>query len=201
VNRGPHTASESSFLRGDLPFPTAARSALADSQLRRNLGHATATIRAKRAAVVAEVPDWQQLREAGSAIKADTMARLDALFGPEAVTGQRYGAQIYGRYGFVDAFNPSFTFADVKLTHGRVVPDFGWVDTDYLGIDQGPLLAMLGNYRGELVWQSMRANAHLKRGLQRAGFSGGWLDRPTTAAPSAQQPQRSASRQERPVTA
>ena len=86
---------------------------------------------------------------------------------------QRYGSEIYGRYGFVDAFNPSFAFTDVKLTHGRIAPGVGWVDTDQLGIDQGPLLAMLGNYRGEVVWQAMRRNAHLRRGLERAGFRGG----------------------------
>jgi L-lactate dehydrogenase complex protein LldF len=59
------------------PFPPAARAALADRQLRANLRTATDTIRAKRARVVAEVPDWQQLREAGRAIKADVMAHLD----------------------------------------------------------------------------------------------------------------------------
>jgi L-lactate dehydrogenase complex protein LldF len=64
-------------LRGSDPFPVAARRALADSQLRRNLAKATTTIRAKRAAVVAELPDWEQLREAGRAIKADTMRHLD----------------------------------------------------------------------------------------------------------------------------
>ena len=64
-------------LRGDEPFPAAARTALRDEQLRRNLGHATSTIRAKRAAVVAEVPDWELLRLAGEAIKTATMARLD----------------------------------------------------------------------------------------------------------------------------
>jgi L-lactate dehydrogenase complex protein LldF len=64
-------------LRAPEPFPVAARRALADPQLRRNLGHATATIRAKRAEVVAEVPDWELLRDAGEAIKAATMARLD----------------------------------------------------------------------------------------------------------------------------
>jgi L-lactate dehydrogenase complex protein LldF len=64
-------------LRGDKPFPKAARTALADAQLRRNLGHATATIRAKREAVVSEVDDWEELRRAGQAIKAATMARLD----------------------------------------------------------------------------------------------------------------------------
>jgi L-lactate dehydrogenase complex protein LldF len=64
-------------LRGEQSFPDAARESLRDGQLRANLGHATTTIRAKRAAVVAEVPDWAQLREAGRAIKAATMARLD----------------------------------------------------------------------------------------------------------------------------
>ena len=64
-------------LRGSEPFPVAARRALADTQLRRNLGQATATIRAKRAAVVAELPDWEELREAGRAIKAATMQNLD----------------------------------------------------------------------------------------------------------------------------
>jgi L-lactate dehydrogenase complex protein LldF len=73
------TASERGTLRGTDAFPTAAAKALRDSQLRRNLGHATATIRAKRAAVVAECDDWEQLRAAGAAIKADVMARLPQL--------------------------------------------------------------------------------------------------------------------------
>src|SRR5690242_12085113 len=64
-------------LRGHQPFPDAARTALRDGQLRANLGHATSTIRAKRAAVVGEVPDWAQLRAAGKALKTATMARLD----------------------------------------------------------------------------------------------------------------------------
>jgi L-lactate dehydrogenase complex protein LldF len=63
-------------LRQNEPFPDAARRALADTQLRRNLGKATSHIRAKRAAVVAEVPDWEELRAAGQAIKARTMADL-----------------------------------------------------------------------------------------------------------------------------
>jgi L-lactate dehydrogenase complex protein LldF len=64
-------------LRQEAPFPVAAARALEDSQLRRNLGHATSTIRAKRAAAVAEVPDWPELRAAGAAIKDDVLAHLD----------------------------------------------------------------------------------------------------------------------------
>ncbi len=59
-----------------MTFQTAARSSLADSQLRRNLGKATTLIREKRLRAVAEVPDWEALRDAGEAIKARTMATL-----------------------------------------------------------------------------------------------------------------------------
>lgn len=58
-------------------FADAARTALADTQLRRNIGKATTTIRAKRRAVVAEMPDWEALREAGASLKRQTLAALD----------------------------------------------------------------------------------------------------------------------------
>ena len=57
-------------------FPQAARAELANPQLRANLARATTTIRAKRARVVAELPDWEELRDAGAAIKARAMATL-----------------------------------------------------------------------------------------------------------------------------
>lgn len=66
-------------LRGEESFPVAARAALANSQLRRNIGHATHTIRGKRLAAIAECDDWEQLRAAGSALKQDVMARLPEL--------------------------------------------------------------------------------------------------------------------------
>src|SRR4029453_16121389 len=52
---------------------------------------------------------------------------------------RRYGEHIYSKYGFLDAFNRTFAF-NVPLRHGRYVPDFGWVDGDYQGIDQGAIL-------------------------------------------------------------
>jgi L-lactate dehydrogenase complex protein LldF len=64
---------------GTPPFPKAARAALADQQLRRNLQHATTTIRTKRARAVAERDDWEDLRLAGAAIKDDVLARLPEL--------------------------------------------------------------------------------------------------------------------------
>jgi hypothetical protein len=59
----------------------------------------------------------------------------------------------------------------------RVVPALGWLTTDYLGIDQGPILAMIENQRSGLVWRVIRRNPYLVCGLKRAGFSGGWLGR------------------------
>jgi hypothetical protein len=64
---------------GTPPFPEAARVALADPQLRANLGRATSTIRTKRAAVVAERTDWEGLRVAGAAIKDEVLRDLPAL--------------------------------------------------------------------------------------------------------------------------
>ncbi|WP_427016002.1 lactate utilization protein B [Pseudarthrobacter sp. P1] len=61
------------------PFPKAAHRELGNAQLRANLGHATHTIRDKRLRVVAELPDWEALRDAGSAIKENVMANLPAL--------------------------------------------------------------------------------------------------------------------------
>ena len=58
-------------------FPIAARAALGDSQMRKNVRHATEVIQAKRARVVAEMPDWQQLRESGKQIRQHTMEHLD----------------------------------------------------------------------------------------------------------------------------
>jgi L-lactate dehydrogenase complex protein LldF len=58
-------------------FTEAARADLRNAQQRRNLRKATTTIRAKREAVVGEVPEWESLREAGRRIKEGAMARLD----------------------------------------------------------------------------------------------------------------------------
>ncbi|MBL8314467.1 MAG: hypothetical protein JNK55_12050 [Rubrivivax sp.] len=88
---------------------------------------------------------------------------------------QRFGAIIYGRYGFVNAFNTSFRSEGAKFSDGRWQPGFGWVDTDVIGIDQGSTIGMLANHRQGVIWRTMQRQPALRRGLQRAGFSGGWL--------------------------
>lgn len=118
---------------------------------------------------------------------APTAALGSLPFAPEIVVPaaqamhDRYGADLYGRYGFQDAFNPSFEY-DVPLVTGRIVPGKGWFASDQLGIDQGPILTMIANQRDGLIWQTMKRNPHIRLGLQRAGFAGGWLDAPVAAA-------------------
>ncbi|HXC94095.1 MAG TPA: LutB/LldF family L-lactate oxidation iron-sulfur protein [Edaphobacter sp.] len=58
-------------------FPIAAKTAMGNTQLRKNVRHATDLIQAKRARVVGEMPDWQDLREAGKQIRQHTMENLD----------------------------------------------------------------------------------------------------------------------------
>jgi hypothetical protein len=114
---------------------------------------------------------------------APTAAIASIAFAPELVIPatlemhRRYGKHIYSKYGFLDAFNRTFKF-DIPLRHGRIIDNFGWVADDYLGIDQGPIFAMIENHRTALVWRVMRKNPYLRSGLKRAGFSGGWLAEP-----------------------
>ena len=61
------------------PFREAAKGTLADAQMRRNLRHATTTIREKRQRAVSELPDWEALRVAGAAIKDEALSHLGEL--------------------------------------------------------------------------------------------------------------------------
>ena len=82
-------------LTGDRPFPAAARKELGNAQLRANLHRATHTIRDKRARVVAELPDWEALRDAGSAVKATVMANLPELLERFEHAATAAGAQVH----------------------------------------------------------------------------------------------------------
>ncbi|HEY7575663.1 MAG TPA: glucoamylase family protein, partial [Thermoanaerobaculia bacterium] len=71
------------------------------------------------------------------------------------------------RYGFLCSFNPTFPAKGKGKT--------GWVSQGYYGLDQGPVVLMIENFRSGLPWKLMRGCPDLVRGLRRAGFSGGWL--------------------------
>ncbi len=112
---------------------------------------------------------------------AATAALGSLPFAPEIVIPcvealhRQHGSRLYSKYGFLDSFNPSFKYQGLKVERGDVDPQGGWVDSDYLGIDQGPILAMTANYRDDFVWKHMRKVPAIRHGLQRAGFTGGWL--------------------------
>jgi hypothetical protein len=75
--------------------------------------------------------------------------------------------EMVSEYGFRCSFNP--TFSDGK--HGKR----GWISKGYYGLDQGPVVLMIENYRSGLVWRLMRECPYIVQGLRRAGFTGGWL--------------------------
>lgn len=113
---------------------------------------------------------------------APTAAGGSIAFAPDVVLPalqameRQYGDKLFGKYGFLDAFNPTLTDSSAPIHSGTIVPGNGWFDTDYLGIDQGPIVTMIENYRSGLIWQLMRQNPYIVRGLCRAGFQGGWLE-------------------------
>ena len=70
-------------------------------------------------------------------------------------------------YGFKASFNATFP--------RKADDDHAWVSPWHFGINQGPVVLMIENHRSELLWRLMRSCPPLVRGLQRAGFVGGWL--------------------------
>ena len=71
------------------------------------------------------------------------------------------------KYGLKCSFNPTFS--------GGNQGENGWVSQGYYGLDQGPIVLMIENYQTGFFWRLMRNCPHISTGLQRAGFSGGWL--------------------------
>ncbi len=75
--------------------------------------------------------------------------------------------EMTSKYGFKCSYNPTFTSGKRK---GK-----GWVSAGYYGLDQGPIVMMIENYRSGLLWRLMRQCPYIVTGLRRAGFQGGWL--------------------------
>jgi L-lactate dehydrogenase complex protein LldF len=114
-------------------FPEAARVELANPQLRANLRNATDTIRAKRARVVGEAPDWEELREAGKAIKEDVLAHLDEYL-------LQFEAAVEARGGHVhwatDPAEANAVVAEVARAHGAdEVVKVKSLTTDEIGLN------------------------------------------------------------------
>ena len=78
-------------------------------------------------------------------------------------------------YGYKCVFNPTFPRESAK---GPI-----WMSPWHLGLNQGPIVLMIENYRSGLLWRLMRQCPYLVSGLRRAGFSGGWLEAHGSAEP------------------
>src|SRR3954451_23399768 len=115
-------------------FPAAAREALADAQLRRNLGKATTLIREKRLRAVGELPDWEGLRDAGAAIKARAMATLpEQLERLEASVARAGGVVHWAR----DGVEANAIVAEVAREHGaREVIKVKSLASDEIGLNE-----------------------------------------------------------------
>ena len=75
--------------------------------------------------------------------------------------------QLRGKYGMKCSLNPSYLDSS---------PD-GWFSDHYYGINEGPLVLMIENFRNGFIWRLMEASPILRDGLKRAGFQGGFLGR------------------------
>ena len=92
----------------------------------------------------------------------------------ENMWNKYYNTPLVTEYGFKDAYNPTYTF----FSRNNVNPNIGetgWIDRDYLGIDQGPIIIQIENHRSNFVWNLMKKNPYIVAGLKKAGFKGGWL--------------------------
>jgi L-lactate dehydrogenase complex protein LldF len=116
-----------------VPFPKAARAAIEDTQLRRNMGKATQTIRAKRAAVVGELPDWEALREAARAVKERTVRHLDRYLIELESNVKAAGGHVHWAN---DAVEANRIVAEIARSHGaRQVIKVKSLTTDETGLN------------------------------------------------------------------
>jgi len=83
-----------------------------------------------------------------------------------AVFEEKWG-EMLSQYGIACSFNPTFP----SKQNGHV----GWISGGHFGIDQGPVIEMIENYRSGFIWRLMRQCPYIVNGLRRAGFGGGWL--------------------------
>ncbi len=115
------------------PFPAAAREALLDPQLRGNMRRATDVIRARREAVVAEMPHWEALREAARAIKEHTLRRLPAYLEQLETSASAAGATVHWA---ADAAEARRVIGDIVAAHGaREVVKVKSISTDEVGLN------------------------------------------------------------------
>ncbi|MFI1104715.1 LutB/LldF family L-lactate oxidation iron-sulfur protein [Streptomyces melanogenes] len=130
-------------------FPEAAREAVGNSTLRANLRHATHTIRDKRAKAVAELADWQQLREAGKQIKNHTLRHLDRYLVQLEESVVRAGGTVHWA---ADADEANRIVTDlVKATGEREVVKVKSMATQEIGLNEALAAEGISAYETDLA--------------------------------------------------
>src|SRR5262249_50086226 len=123
-----------SRLRVTAGSAAAAQGALQDTQLRHNLGVATSTIRERRARAVAEVPDWEQLREAGAALKRRVLRDLDGYLLEFEAAVERAGGHVHWARDGAEAGRVVTEI--VRATDAREVVKVKSLTTDEIGLNE-----------------------------------------------------------------
>ena len=130
-------------------FPKAARAALADGTLRANLKHATGTIRDKRLAVTAELDDWEQLRDAGAALKKRTLRHLDTYLCQLEESVTRAGGVVHWA---ADAADANRIVTELVLATGeREVVKVKSMATQEIGLNEALAEAGITAYETDLA--------------------------------------------------
>ncbi len=85
---------------------------------------------------------------------------------------ERLDFEKHHSYGFDASYNPTFPEKNTKSG--------SWISEWQFGLNQGPVILMIENYKSGLIWDIMKRCTPIMNGLRRAGFRGGWLDMETS---------------------
>jgi L-lactate dehydrogenase complex protein LldF len=130
-------------------FQVAAKGLLNDTQLRKNVRHATDVIQAKRRLVVDEMPDWQQLRESGRQIKQHTLAHLDHYLQQFEANCTAAGGQVHWARDAAEA--RALTIALVKASGSDEVIKIKSMTTEEIGLNHALEAAGIHAYETDLA--------------------------------------------------
>jgi L-lactate dehydrogenase complex protein LldF len=149
-----------------MSFPAAAREALGDAQLRRNMGKATSAIRARRSVVVDELDDWEALRDAGAAIKERALATLPEQLATLEASVTRAGGTVHWAR---DGAEASSIIAGIVNDHGaREVIKVKSLATDEISLNEALARAaspaIETDCRADRAARRRRAVAHPRSG-------------------------------------
>ena len=159
--------------RTALPFPIVASEAVRDTQMRRNVRHATEVIQAKRARVVGERPDWEALREAGKQLREHAIRNLDTYLVEFERNCTAAGGTVHWARDAAEARSLVVRLAQESIARGETAPQIaGQLAGHPAGTRPGIGEASAQPMRGEVLKiKSMTTEEiQLNRALEAAGI-------------------------------